>query len=237
VSDLTLFDIERGLHDLMDRWQEAETPEEMQQAELAIRAVAELEVRKVDNVRKYLRFCAQMAAAAKQEAQQQKNRQGAWEARRDRLKAFCYEVMMSFGLRKLEGQTGTLSIRGNGGLQPLTITDPALVPDDLADITVTMSTQLWPVLLDLAHDVAAMHHDRSLKADLEAIKIGPRTPSNERIREALAKPCPACKGAGGVDLTAYGGGKDEPCPDCNGSKTASVPGCRLEPRAESLIVK
>jgi len=107
-----------------------------------------------------------------------------------------------------------------------TITDAALVPDELCDVTVTMSALIWPALLGLAHEVAAisMHDDRALKADLEAIKVGPRTPSNERIRAALQQPCPECNGSGMVPQV----GEEIICPECDGTKTASVPGARLE---------
>src|SRR5882757_1557114 len=130
MMDLSLFSIESGLHELFDAWQNAETPEQLEAAEVAIRACAEAEVRKVDNIRRYWRACDQMAAAAKHEAATQTERARLWESRRDRLKAVVYAVMDQFGLKKLEGQTGQLLLKGNGGKQAVEIHDELLVPDE-----------------------------------------------------------------------------------------------------------
>lgn len=136
MSDLSLFDIESGLHELMTAWQEAETPEAVESAETAIRLYAEAEVRKVDGVRRYIKNCDAQAMAAKAEMNYQAQRVRAWEARRDRLKAFVFDVMKSFELKKLEGQTGALSIRVNGGVQPLVIEDVSQLPSGYFDIQV-----------------------------------------------------------------------------------------------------
>lgn len=190
MSDhLSLFDIERGLHDLMGAWQDASTPEEIESAEVAIRAYAELEVKRVDGIRRYLRACDAQAAAAKAEMVAQAQRVRMWEARRDRLKAFAFDAMQSFGVKKLEGTTGSLAIRGNGGKQCLTITDPSMVPDELCDVTVTMPWDTWQVLIEWT--------GVELKND---VRIGPRAPRNEAIRAELESDKPVA----GARLEARG---------------------------------
>lgn len=102
----------------------------------------------------------------------------------------------------------------------LIITDAALIPDDLQFISVRFRLDEWraaQVILQLE----------------VAYEAGDPIPSNERIRAALAKPCLRCDGTGkhGCSIPEHA------CPECNGTKTASVPGVRLEPRGESVVVK
>lgn len=235
MSNLSLFDIERGLHELMDAWQEAATPEAVAQAEQAIQAYAEAEVRKVDGIRAYLRACETQMQAAKAEMNAQAQRVRMWEARRDRLKAFVFETMQSFGVRKIEGATGSLSIRGNGGVEPLTITDPELIPDEFCTVTITLAADMWADD-DMQTFFGGWHSDE--------YKVAPREPVNALIRAELAKPCEGCRGMrtrstavrenGDGEVTDY---DEVPCPDCGGSGKRSVPGARLEPRGESLVMK
>lgn len=220
MSNLSLFNIESGLHELLEAWQEATTPETLAAAEQAIQAYAQAEVRKVDGIRAYLKACDRQAAAAEDEARLQMQRAKAWIARRDRLKETVYAIMQTFGTRKIEGSTGTLQIKGNGGLAPLTITDASLVPDELCDATITMPVSVW------------------LEVGI-TIKPEQRVPSNGRIRVALAQACPRCHGLPMCRDSQVGHGLqvDWICPACNGSKTASVAGARLESRGEHLEVK
>ena len=227
MNDLSLFDIDSQLHDLLTQWQEAPA-DQLESSQAAIREYVGEVIRSVDPVRRYIRFCDSAETEAREEAQRQAERARMWAARRDRLKAFVLEFMSQWGWkegkpRKFESPTGSLSLRGNGGLQPLVITDATLVPDELCDVTVTMTLELWAA--------AAIFFGE----DLVGTRVGPRTPSNERIRAALQKPCPSCGGIGAVSGSPR---LDRViCSECHGTKTASVPGCRLEPRAETVIVK
>ena len=176
MTDLSLFDIERGLHELLGTWQEAETPEAITAADQAIQAHIAAEVRKVDGIRRYLRACESQAAAAKAEAEVQTRRAQMWTARRDRVKAFVYDTMKSFGVTKLEGQTGALQIKGNGGLQPLTITDATELPANLIDAVVTMPLDAW-------EKIATIPFVRAIVLT-QAKEI--MQPNNQRIRAAIA---------------------------------------------------
>ncbi len=146
LSGISLLGIESDLHDLFSWWQDAESPEEIEAAEVAIRACAEQEVRKVDGIRKYWRLCDQMEAAAKFEAETQRKRAQMWDARRARLKLLVYDVMTAFHLKKLEGQTGSLSIRGNGGRCAVEISNPDLVPSEYMRVTMECSGDVWAEL-------------------------------------------------------------------------------------------
>ena len=228
MNDLSLFDIDSQLDDLLTQWQEAPA-DQLESSQAAIREYVGEVIRSVDPVRRYIRFCDLAETEAREEAQRQAERARMWAARRDRLKAFVLEFMQQWGWkpgkpRKFESPTGSISLRGNGGLQPLTITDATLVPDELCDVTVTIPFDLLPTV------TLAIYDYRSAE-----IKAGPRAPSNERIRAALQKPCPSC---GGIGIVSGSPRLDRViCSECHGTKTASVPGCRLEPRGETVIVK
>ena len=230
MNDLSLFDIDSQLDDLLTQWQEAPA-DQLESSQAAIREYVGEVIRSVDPVRRYIRFCDSAETEAREEAQRQAERARMWAARRDRLKAFVLEFMQQWGWkpgkpRKFESAIGSLSLRGNGGLQPLTITDPALVPDEMQIVTVRILADRW------AHIVA-------LHPELVAGTTPTVEPSSERIRAALQKPCPRCGPDGWETLYDEETGKSgrRICPGCHGTKTASVPGCRLEPRGETLVVR
>lgn len=215
MSNLSLFGIESALHELMTLWQEAETPEAMAAAEAAIRDYAEAEIRKVDGIRRYDRLCSAMSAAAKAEADIQKARQKLFEARQLRLRAIVYEVMKQHGLTKLEGNTGTLQIKGNGGQQPLMITDESLVPDMLCVWQGEIDGAAW---IDLSRFMADHRH---------CIRMV-RTPNKPAIRAVLESRCKECSGSGGKGVA---------CGMCGGTGKGSVAGARLDPRGDHLEIK
>jgi hypothetical protein len=175
MPDLSLFDIEAGLHDLVTAWQKAPDAESQAKAEALIRAFVEAEVRKVDGLRKYVKACEAQAEAAKVESQAQARRATMWTARKDRIKAFVFDVMQSFNVKKLEGLTGSLQIKGNGGLQPLTISDPSLVPDELCVWQGEISAAAWEVLDQAMDDYPDLANGTRLV----------RTPNAAAIRAAL----------------------------------------------------
>lgn len=227
MSDLSLFDIEAGLHDLLGAWQTAETPEAVAAAEQAIQAHVAAEIRKVDGIRRYYRACDAQEKAAKEEAAVQTARAKMWGSRRDRLKAFVFDVMQSFGVKKLEGETGSLQIKGNGGLQPLTITDSSLIPDELCVWQGEIDGGVIQALTILA------------PAQVKLFRMV-RTPNTAAIRAALAETCPRCHGLPTCrDSQTFGNlmQVDTICPDCGGSGKRSVAGARLEDRGSHLEIK
>lgn len=224
-TSLSLFDIEAGLHELFDVWQDAKTPEELQAAESAIQAYARAEVQKVDGVRRYIKACDAQEKAAREEAKLQSERAAMWGARRDRLKQFCFETMKSFGRQKIEGSTGYLRIQANGGKQSVIVSDEAMVPDEFCTVTVTMPRALWRRL----EDFVRTNSTRIFPEVQQQGKIGPRTPALSLIAAELERPCERCDGAPAVGTT-------DACQWCGGSGKRGVPGCSLAPRGEHLRV-
>lgn len=60
-----------------------------------------------------------------------------------RIKAMVLEVMQEFGEKKLPGRLFTITRQGNGGLSPLLIAQPDLIPDRLKMVMVKMSLDAW----------------------------------------------------------------------------------------------
>lgn len=221
---LTIFDIESRLDELMDAWSTA-TPEQLPEIEQAIAAYAEAEVRKVDGLRAAVRHYDTQAKAADEESKIQAERSRVAGAKRDRLKAFIFGVMNAFGVPKLEGRTGRFRIQGNGGKQPIEVTDASLVPDELKTITVTMPISIWKQVLDEI-DIN----------DCTGVRQSEWTPSLSLIAEALQKPCDKCGGEGGGDIHGPNSQKVL-CGSCGGSGKAGVPGARLGERGSHLRVE
>ena len=167
---LTLYEIEQGLGAMMDARDEAQTDEERAACEAIILAYVSEEVRKVDNIRAYIRNAEIAVEAAQEEAQRQMARAHAWKKKIMRLKDFIAMVMHAGQLKKLEGRTGTILLKGNGGMQPLTV-DEEFLPDQYCEYTVRMTSA----------------HYKFLEPVLAGVTIGvSRTPNNAAIRAALA---------------------------------------------------
>ena len=239
-NKLSLWSIEAEIEALIDQREEltampwipgepgdVERHNQIAAVDLKIQEWIGREVRKVDGIRGYLKHCDMMAGAAKAEAQAQSQRAKAWEDRGRRIKAFVASVMDAAGLKKLEGQTGTLMLKGNGGVQPVTITDPEMVPDDLCSVTVTMTVAAWDWALDVLNG-----NEAEMKGFTFA--VGPRTPMLAKIREALARPCEGCNGAPqNTDSRVLG----MICAACGGTGKQGVPGAYLEERGKHVEVK
>ena len=216
-DNLSLYEIERDLQELMAAYSEAEADEATRQAiERGIREYLEREIRKVDGVRAYLLHCEHMAQGAAAEAERQMARAAEWTRRANRLKQGCAEAMGAFGVKRLEGRTGRLSLKGNGGPAPLEVADETRVPDELCKAEISMPWTLW-IALRIALD------DLPDAADKWRAK---RSVSNSAIRAQLEAPCWLC-----------GGSDSEACPQCGGTGLTPVPGARLVPRGQHLEVK
>lgn len=127
-TKLTLFDIEQGLLDLMEAYQEAGAEESAAISEQLTEYV-QAEIAKVDGIRSYLRHCDLMASAAKQEAELQTVRAKSWEQRSKALKSFCIYALGAAGKKFVEGRTGKLMVKANGGKRELVITSEGEIPD------------------------------------------------------------------------------------------------------------
>ena len=222
-KSLTLWSIEDSLVQLIGAREDAlsdmgisedERRDQLQVIDNALADYIRQEITKVDNVRSYLLHCRLMADAARAERAAMEARVRLWEARESRLKEICILALDSAAKKRVEGKTGSLSVRGNGGVQPLVIYQPDIVPDEQCVWAGTVGPATWRRIQMLA--IA----DPQTKLE--------RQPSNAAIREALGKPCPECG-----TLPA----PSDACQTCGGTGTMGVPGAHLEPRGRSLVVK
>jgi hypothetical protein len=221
-TSLSLWHIEDAITQLMDMREEATEPEDIAVIEGELVKYAQQEVRKVDNILGYLKHCAMMEAAAKEEAAAQAERARLWKERSARLKRACQSVMETFtggDRKKIEGRTGALLLKGNGGRQAVTISDPLLVPEEYCDYVGSIPGEIWREMLSRFEPLAGVPLIR--------------TPRAARIYEALQAKCEACGGDGLQPFSSDG----EKCSSCGGSGQAGVPGAQLEPRGAHIEIK
>lgn len=214
----------------------------------ALAEYAQAEVRKVDGIRSMWRYLRDGHAIASAEAEVQHQRAKSFERRLNALKSAVLIAMEMMPWRpdqpkKLEGETGSLMLRGNGGKRPVMISDESLVPDEFKTVTMTITAKayerIWPYLT-------------SFNAVPSAKTVAV---SRTLIAQALEQKCPACGGDGrwkpGM-LTAKCGqcgreceGPDcwhcrqhpDTCTVCGGSGLSGVPGCALGERGSTVVCK
>ena len=236
--ELSLYQLESQLSELIEMREQAiadrettvgaepaEKTREIEAIDNAIREYITAEIRKVDGIRAFWRHCELMASAAKEEAEVQAARSKAWKDRLDRLKDMVKLVMETIPFpenkpKKLEGRTGALYLKANGGKQAVEIHDESLVPDELCTVNVTMTQTQWMRLTptkEYPHDA----------------KVGPRVPSLSLIAERLAHSlkCTRCAGNGNLIIQGI------VCDECGGSGRQSVPGARFAERGNHVEVR
>ena len=247
---VSLFKLESDLTELMEMRAEALTEGSMEAVALFDQSIADYcdaEVRKVDGIREVWRWLENVIMAAGIEIEFQQARKAAAKANLDRLKSNVQAVMESMQWRegkprKLEGQTGALYLKANGGKQAVTITDEALVPDEYTVMEGRLPTFIWIEIRQFMRAQAALG-DRvaqDISKDMEGCIGLKRVPSLSLIAEALGKPCPRCSGKKYVnvpDTWISGQTEDVQCSECGGTGLECVPGCRLEARGQHVEVK
>lgn len=157
--DLTLYEIGfemREVRALLDAAGEATTDAERDAITGALTQYMEAEVRKVDNLFRFVRNEEAVIAAKKNEAQRLSESARLHQSRIDRLKLYVLGVMEALGYKKLEGRLGALSVRGNGGQLPLVV-DESILPDRYRETIVHMSLEDWRFMLAAAREKA--HND------------------------------------------------------------------------------
>ena len=189
---LSLYQIDQGLADLLEYREErmADTAAPPDAEELAavdgeIAKYMQALPAKVAGVAAMLRRWRSTRETAKAEVDRLRGIIGLLEGREARLKALVQDVLEmqpapKKGCKKLTGVDGSvLMLKGNGGLEPLTITDPAMVPDEYCRWTLRMTDEEWRQTLCYLeiHGWKPENHP-----DIEIV----REPSTTLIREALA---------------------------------------------------
>jgi hypothetical protein len=176
-----------------------------------------------------------LIADAKREIKRLQAAVDQWDALQESLRETVLAVMRSLGKKKLEGSNGrALRRQANGGVQPVDVVQPELVPYDFQRITVTMPVNVW-------RDMMGAYDREHVDAVLNAQAHAKYEPNLTAIREELERkvPCQTCNGKGYIVLgyETDGDSVTEQCGDCdNGEVNAGVPGCVLRPRGESLRI-
>ena len=238
----TLFVIEHALGDLFETRQEiidqvAFTDEQIADKQAALDAVdaaivetVTAEVRKVDGVsRKLIEWDAQIDAIEK-EVERLEAIAARIKQNRKRLADLVLQIMRDTDTKKLEGKLGTLRRQNNGGVLSVEVVQPDLVPERLQTITVRANAAFWS---EIVRRIGNMEDAFSGN-----VKVSAPEPDLTAIRAELDKrvSCPSCA----VLARMYEAMLDQkpPCETCGDTGTVSngVPGCRLKPRGERLVV-
>ncbi len=233
--------IAQDIRDLAGSEDQAARQAEFEALEKAIGTFVLEKVKQVDEIRAPLLAMRDAAKVCREEEKRAGNQALAWDRKADTLEDLvkvCLQHLSESGYwkpketRKVFSPLGSFTLRGNGGKQPVVVTDESLVPDELCNVTMTFPSNY-------------LKHMQAFFAGAEdvVVKFGPRVPSLSRIGEALNQPCLRCDGNGvveawgDVDEDAEFQPAENPCRDCNGTGKQTVAGCRLDPRGESLQVK
>lgn len=219
--------------------------EELDAIETGIQQFVAAQLREVDGLRAPLKALEQGVSINKADAAESTNRAMVLQNKYDRLKDLIKQCMVALDeagewkpkeSRKFESARGSFSLRGNGGAQPVEITDEALVPDEYTRKTITLS----PLLLQ---DILNVLPDSLIKRLANEAKESKREVSKSAIAVVLSTNCERCDGNGIVeawgelDEDADYRAAENPCEECGGSGKRGVPGCRLADRGVSLVVK
>lgn len=245
---LTLYKLDSELTELLDyrqeRIEDAQSPasaEELEACDIAIRQYMEALPAKVDRVAAVLRYFDEQVDWADREIRRLKARKSAIEENAERLKDCVSAVLekqpANGKSRKLVGQHSTLMLKGNGGVAPVVISQPELVPSDYCVYRLELD---YPIMNAIMLAVEDAWEDSRVSKLEERIT---RVPSNTLIREALIQPCAACDGTepqrccNGVDCACMGKPIEPDCESCGGTGRASVPGAHLGDRGVHVEVR
>jgi hypothetical protein len=226
----SLYEIERSLQMLMQDREETQDPEELAAIDAAIQEYIGKEISKVDRVRAYIRYCESKEQAAKQAAAEATSYAQIWANRISRVRAAAVVAMEATGAKRLEGTAGSLSIRGNGGVQPLFIDNPELLPDDCCRMEGWIDVDIWEWI---CRSYGAPFPDTEAQMK--------RVPDNVAIRARLLEDCPTCGGHGWYADGDFSKSPPEhiqvECEACGGTGKQGVPGAHLGERGISLVVR
>lgn len=241
MSYIVINDDFTALAELLDQCDSSVAPdiESLQRANDAVleRVRAEVAARS-DGLRRAIVWYEKLAEDAKRVMKQS-------EARAALIREYVKGEMQAAAIKSIKTATGSLTVRGNGGLEPLALNADEL-PDEYTRVTVTMPHALWSDLCSAWEDAGFADAPKDL---CTAPGVTIRTePDNARIREALAKPCGNACESGKIPCDHKNAREDDVrcpdcddgmtnCPACHGSGRFTIPGARLDPRGQSLVVK
>ena len=199
------------------------------------------EVRKVDGIRKVWAHLEMVADAAAIEQKRQAERARIAKSQLERLKDGVKTVMQMMPWhpgkpRKIEGQTGVLYLKANGGKQAVEITDESLVPDEYCEVTATFRADDFAELSRILAEFNKDFKDAPLTC-----RNACKSVSLTLVAAALTEKCQRCNGNGVVEDSVRPDGEvvpgQNPCKVCGGEGHEGVPGARLVPRGEHVEMR
>lgn len=164
----TLFVIERQLQELVAAREECETDEERKVVDGELQRYITAEIKKVDGIASYIRYCQSQEDAADAEIDRLKARREVWKNRRERLRMGVLAVMQTFGERKLDGKTATLAIRLN---PPSVITSAIeLIPSEFTRNRIVADGEIWKMIVKVLQQAGLKIPDLRLLVETEPKK-------------------------------------------------------------------
>ena len=122
---------------------------------------------KIDSVRNYIRWQENEAEVRAEEAKNQEVLAGRAEANVERMKGMLLWCLQQLGQTKLEGALHWVRRQGNGGLRPLNIRQPELVPDEYRLVAIRMPLDKWRQYGDHCELVRTELNNDEIRAALE----------------------------------------------------------------------
>lgn len=206
------------------------TPEALAEVDAQIAETVNAMVKKVDGVAAVLLHFADQGAAIQAEMARLKAMATRIEADDARLREIVKSVMETLPapargkVKRLAGMTSKLELWPNGSVEPLTISEPRMVPREMCRDIGWIRSDVWQAMTE---DVPWLRPE-----DYQFTSA----PWPQAIREELEKPCEACEGRGGFDIETESGTVKERCVTCGGSGRRGVPGCSLATRGAHVRV-
>ncbi len=220
-KDISLFQLRSELTELMTLRDTPDLePEAKAAIEYQIKAYIGAELRKVDNIAGFIRSRKMRIKAAKEESARLAALAASWEAEEKFVIDLCKDAMIQWNVKKLEGMHATVALQSNGGLQPLEIPQPALVPEEFVQYRGWMSSAAMAEIYERIRGRQDFQFERE--------------PHQGRIRAALAEACNRCKATGS---TYNLDDNKTQCEACSGTGKRQVPGARLGDRGQHVRLK
>ena len=151
----SLFEIEHALTELLTARAEAEEIPEGPEREQALAAVdqamaeyVERELQKADNIIGFCRTLKRATEAAKEDRDYYARRAGFLDRTLQRMKEYAHIAMEAAGKKRIDGRSGYLLVKNNGGIEPLVISNETIIPDDHCKFIVTVPGEQWRAVHD-----------------------------------------------------------------------------------------
>lgn len=241
-TELSLYGQIENLTALLDT-QDMVSDEQRVEIEREIVRVALQVEKKVDSVSGFIRHCEATEKNIDAEITRLKALKAHYVSGEARCKGYVADIIRAAGkdakgkYRPLEGKTSVMRLQANGGIRSLVVDDDSRVPDGCCRAVVTLPYLDW------------INMCKCCEASLEWQQLPDmtRTISNREsdtalLRSALMEQCQRCGGAGIIFLDGDENTPEEmrsqmPCNMCGGDGLQRIPGGRLLPRGESLVVR